>query len=73
MHSDNKKKIEIMTTQELNIANALLTAKEVLVKMLSLGFGEEKHLFAISSMLVDKFNLSQEESMIIIENALKLC
>jgi predicted Zn-dependent peptidase len=62
-----------MTSQELNIANALLTAKEVLVKMLSQGFGEEEHLFALSNMLVGKFYLSQEQSMIIIENALKLC
>lgn len=62
-----------MTSQELNIANALSTAKEVLVKMLSQGFGEEKHLFALSNMLVENFNLSQEQSIIVIENALKLC
>jgi hypothetical protein len=67
------KKIEIMTNQELNIANALLTAKEVLVKMIHQGFGETKHVFALSNMLVEKFNLTQEQSTIVIENALKLC
>ena len=62
-----------MKTQELNIANALSTAKEVLVQMLAQGFGETKHIFALSNMLVDKFNLTQEQSTIVIENALKLC
>ena len=62
-----------MKTQELNIANALLTAKEVLVQMLDKGFGETKYIFALSNMLVDKFNLTQEQSTIVIENALKLC
>lgn len=62
-----------MTTQELNIANALLTAKEVLVQMLAQGFGETKHIFALSNMLVEEFSLTQEQSTIVIENALKLC
>ena len=44
-----------MTTQELNIANALSTAKEVLVQMLAQGFGETKYVFALSNMLVEKF------------------
>ncbi len=62
-----------MTTQELNIANALSTAKEVLVQMLDQGFGETKYVFALSNMLIEKFNLTQKESTIVIENALKLC
>lgn len=62
-----------MTTQEINIVNALSIAKEVLVQMLSQGFGDTKHVFALSNMLVDKFNLTQEQSTIVIENALKLC
>lgn len=62
-----------MTTQELNIANALSTAKEVLVQMLTQGFGETKYVFALSNMLVEKFKLTQEQSTIVIENALKLC
>ena len=62
-----------MTTQENNIANALLTAKEDLVQKISNGFGETKYVFAFSNMLVEKFNLTQEQSTIVIENALKLC
>lgn len=62
-----------MKTQELNIANALSTAKEVLVQMLDQGFGETKYVFALSNMLIEKFNLTQKESTIVIENALKLC
>ena len=62
-----------MTTKELNIANALQTAKEVLTQMLAQGFGETKYIFALSNMLVEKFNLSQEQSLIVIENAFKLC
>ena len=61
-----------MTTQELNIANALLTAKEVLVQMIAQGFGETKYIFVLSNMLVEKFNLTKEQSIIVIENALKL-
>ena len=59
-----------MKTQELNIVNASPTAKEVLVQMLAQGFGETKYIFALSNMLVDKFNLTQEQSTIVIENAL---
>lgn len=62
-----------MTSQELNIASALSTAKEVLVQMLAQGFGETKHIFALSNMLIENFNLTQEQSTIVIENALKLC
>lgn len=62
-----------MTTQELNIANALSTAKEVLVQMLNQGFGETKYIFDLSNMLIEKFNLTQEQSTVVIENALKLC
>lgn len=62
-----------MATKELNIANALLTAKEALVQMLGQGFGETKHVFALSNMLIEKFNLTQKQSTIVIENALKLC
>ena len=62
-----------MTTKEINIANALLTAKEILLQMINKGFGETKHVFALSNMLVEKFNLTQEQSTIVIENAFKLC
>ena len=62
-----------MTAQENNIVNALSTAKELLTQMLSQGFGETKYVFALSNMLADKFDLTQEQSAIVIENALKLC
>jgi len=62
-----------MKTTEINIGNAILTAKEILVKMLSEGFGETKYIFALSNMLIEKFNLTQEQSTIVIEKALKLC
>lgn len=62
-----------MATQELNLANALLTAKEILSQMIVQGFGETKYVFALSNMLNEKFNLTQEQSIVVIENALKLC
>lgn len=62
-----------MTTQELDIANALSTAKEISTQMITQGFGETKYIFALSNILVEKFNLTQEQSTIVIENALKLC
>ena len=61
-----------MTTQELNIANALLTAKEVLNQMLSQGLGETKFVFALSNILSEKFNLTQDQSILVIEEALKI-
>lgn len=62
-----------MITQENNIVNALSTSKEILTQMLAQGFGETKHIFVLSNMLIEKFNLTQNESTIVIENALKLC
>lgn len=61
-----------MTTAQLNIANALMTAKEILTKMLAQGLGDEKYLFTISNMLCDNYNLTQEQSIIILEEALKI-
>ena len=62
-----------MTLQETNIGNALATAKEVLTQMLAQGFGETKYIFALSNMLVENFGITQAQSTIVIENALKLC
>lgn len=62
-----------MTTLNTNIANALSTAKEILTEMISQGLGDTKYVFALSNMLVEKFNLTQEQSIIVIENAFKLC
>ena len=61
-----------MTTQEINIANALLTAKEFIATLSAQGLGEVKFIFAVSNILVDKFNLTQDQSIIILEEALKL-
>ena len=62
-----------MTTLNTNIANALSTAKEILTEMILQGLGDTKYVFALSNMLVEKFNLTQEQSIIVIENAFKLC
>ena len=62
-----------MTTQELNIANALTTAKEVLVQMLAQGFGEIKYVFALSNMLVEEFDLTEGRRIMVVECGLKLC
>ena len=61
-----------MTTQKLNIAKALQTAKEVLTQMLAQGISEAKFMFGLSNMLCEKFNLTQKQSIIIIEEALKI-
>lgn len=65
-------KLSIMTTAQLNIANALMTAKEILTKMLAQGLGDAKHLFVVSNMLCDTYNLTREQSIIILEEALKI-
>lgn len=61
-----------MTTQEINIAKALETAKEALTPMLAQGLGETKFVFALSNMLSEQFNLTQDQSIIVIEEALKI-
>jgi hypothetical protein len=55
-----------------NIENALQTAKEMLTKMLAQGLGDTKFIFALSNILCDKYKLTQNESIIIIENALTI-
>ena len=61
-----------MTTQEINIAKALFTAKEMVGKMITNGFGDTKYVFALSNMIAKEFNLSQSESIVIIEEAINL-
>lgn len=62
-----------MTTQEINIENALMTSKLALTKMLKNGFGSNpKHIFALSNMLCENYNLTQDQSIIVIEEALKI-
>lgn len=66
------KNFKIMTTQETNIANALFTAKEILTKMLAQGLGDAQHLFVVSNMLCDTYNLTRDQSIVILEEALKI-
>lgn len=61
-----------MKAQELKIAKALLTAREILTQMISQGFGEVKYVFALSNMIAEEFNLTKDEAIIVIEEALKL-
>lgn len=61
-----------MTTQNLNIANALQTAKEILTQMLAQGLSDSKFIFGLSNMLSEKYNLTQDQSVIVIEEALKI-
>lgn len=61
-----------MTPTEINIAKALLTAKEILTKMLAQGIGSPKHVYGLSSVLVKTYNLDRDQSLIIIEEALKI-
>ena len=62
-----------MTTQELNIANALVTAVEVVKEMLKNGFSEGVYVFKLSEMLQREYNISKADSIVIIEKSLELC
>ncbi len=53
-----------MTTIELNIANALSTAKEVLVQMLAQGFGETKPIATSKTAKGKAMNRRVEVSLI---------
>lgn len=61
-----------MTNAQLNIGNALITAKEILTNMLADGLSDAKYIFVVSNMLCDTYNLTLEQSIIIIEEALKI-
>lgn len=62
-----------MKTTELNIGKAILTSKEALTKMIAQGFIDAKHIFALSNMLMQNFNLNQAQATEVIEESLKLC
>ena len=61
-----------MTTQNLNIANALQTAKEVLTQMLAQGLGDTKSIFAVTNMISETYSLTKDQSIIVMEEALKI-
>ena len=60
-----------MTPQELNIVNALVTAIEVVKEMLKNGFSEGVYVFKLSEMLQRKYNISEADSIVIIDEAIK--
>lgn len=62
-----------MSNKELNIGNALLTSVEILKRMISGGLNDPKMFLYVSNMLTEEFCLTREESIIVIENAVKLC
>lgn len=61
-----------MEIKELNIANALFTAKEVLTQMIANRLADAKFLFALSNYISKQYNLTSDESIIVIEEALKI-
>ena len=72
-HINTKQILKIMKTTELNIGKAILTSKEALTKMIAQGFTDAKHIFALSNMLMQNFNLNKEQATEVIEESLKLC
>ena len=61
-----------MTELELNIANALITAKSALTEMIAQGLGDEQSLFVLSNAIADTYSLTQDQAIIVIEQALPL-
>ena len=61
-----------MTELELNIANALITAKSALTEMIAQGLGDEQSLFVLSNAIADTYGLTQDQAIIVIEQALPL-
>ena len=60
-----------MTQAELNIGQALLVTREILVNMMAQGIGQDQHVFALSNRIAHEFNLTREQALTVIENALK--
>ena len=61
-----------MTELELNIANALITAKSALTEMIPQGLGDEQSLFVLANAIADTYSLTQDQAIIVIEQALPL-
>ena len=57
---------------DLNVANALLTAKDLLSAMMANGIADPKTCLLASNALQQKFNLSQDDAIVVLNNALKL-
>jgi len=60
-----------MTQAELNILEALTVTREILNKMMDQGIGQDQHVFALSNRISHEFNLTRDQALIVIENALK--
>ena len=58
-----------MTTQELNIANALHMAKSLIAKMIEARLIEAKYLYGVAKAVSIKFDLDMDSSIMIVENA----
>ncbi|QQV91217.1 hypothetical protein Freya10_1 [Polaribacter phage Freya_10] len=61
-----------MTTQNLNIANALLTAKKAVRSLLDNGISGEEKIYELSKAIGTTFKLTPNQTLIIMEEALKI-
>lgn len=52
-----------MTQLEVNIANAILIAKDALLKMIEAGLSEPKQLFALSNAIAYKCEITREQAI----------
>lgn len=60
-----------MTKQTLKTAQALATATDLLTRMIEEGLATERYTLAAANALSETYNFSREQSIIIIEEALK--
>lgn len=61
-----------MTTQELNIANALSTAVDILPAILKNGISSDEEIYEIMKAVGTKYNLNLDQTIIVFEDALKI-
>jgi hypothetical protein len=58
-----------MNNFELNILNALVTAKEIVSAMMQQGFGEAKDFFVAANAISEKFSISRDQAITVLESA----
>jgi hypothetical protein len=61
-----------MQNLEIIIGKALLTAKEILIQMLANGMAEPRQIYAVANAIAIEFELTLDQSIIVVENALNL-
>jgi hypothetical protein len=66
-----KKKQETMTKKELTIIEALITTIDIVKEMMKGGLGKDLYMFKLSKMLQEKYGLKEDETIVIIEEAIK--